>query len=97
MRIPKLFLSDILEHPDNDAPRLAAADWLEEKGDIDRAHFIRMQCVRGPVQEDDTLRDIEAEEERKLLRVHEDEWLSEVQAWASDKPIFRRGFVGGRG
>jgi uncharacterized protein (TIGR02996 family) len=27
------FLQDILEHPNDDAPRLIHADWLEEHGD----------------------------------------------------------------
>jgi len=42
----------ILEAPDDDAPRLVWADWLEENGDPDRAEFVRLQCewanlVRG--------------------------------------------------
>jgi uncharacterized protein (TIGR02996 family) len=38
------FLQDIIEHPEDDAPRLIYADWLEEHGDSDRAEFIRVQC-----------------------------------------------------
>lgn len=38
------FLQEIIEHPDNDAPRLIYADWLEEQGDSARAAFIRAQC-----------------------------------------------------
>jgi uncharacterized protein (TIGR02996 family) len=34
----------ILDDPDDDAPRLVWADWLEEHGDPDRAEFIRLQC-----------------------------------------------------
>ena len=37
------FLADILEHPDEDGPRLVYADWLEDQGDADRAEFIRAQ------------------------------------------------------
>jgi uncharacterized protein (TIGR02996 family) len=37
-------LAAILEAPDDDAPRLVYADWLEEQGDADRAEFIRLQC-----------------------------------------------------
>jgi uncharacterized protein (TIGR02996 family) len=33
----------ILENPDDDAPRLVYADWLEEQGDP-LAEFIRLQC-----------------------------------------------------
>lgn len=38
------FLADIIEHPDDDAPRLIYADWLEDHGDASRAEFIRVQC-----------------------------------------------------
>jgi uncharacterized protein (TIGR02996 family) len=38
------FLADILEHPDDDTPRLIYADWLDEHGDADRAELIRVQC-----------------------------------------------------
>jgi uncharacterized protein (TIGR02996 family) len=38
------FLADILAHPDDDAPRLIFADWLDENGGPDRASFIRVQC-----------------------------------------------------
>lgn len=38
------FLRSICEHPDDDAPRLIFADWLEERGQRDRAEFIRIQC-----------------------------------------------------
>ncbi|MBM3981395.1 MAG: TIGR02996 domain-containing protein [Planctomycetes bacterium] len=34
----------IVAHPDEDTPRLAYADWLDEHGDPDRAAFIRAQC-----------------------------------------------------
>src|SRR5690348_10440338 len=38
------FLASILENPDDDAPRLIYADWLDEQGRHDRAEFIRIQC-----------------------------------------------------
>src|SRR5438552_3245579 len=37
------FLREICEHPDDDAPRLIYADWLEENGQPERAEFIRVQ------------------------------------------------------
>src|SRR5688572_7761584 len=36
------FLRAICEVPDDDAPRLVFADWLDEHGDPDRAEFIRL-------------------------------------------------------
>jgi uncharacterized protein (TIGR02996 family) len=37
-------LSAVADDPDEDAPRLVLADWLEEHGDPARAEFIRLQC-----------------------------------------------------
>jgi len=34
----------ICDAPDDDAPRLIYADWLDEHGDPERAEFIRIQC-----------------------------------------------------
>ena len=36
------FLAAILDAPDDDAPRLVYADWLDERGDSERAEFIRL-------------------------------------------------------
>src|SRR5215213_6729162 len=36
-------LQAILAAPDDDAPRLVFADWLDEHGEPDRAEFIRVQ------------------------------------------------------
>jgi uncharacterized protein (TIGR02996 family) len=48
------FVADIMEHQDDDAPRLILADWLEDRGgpgDADRAEFIRVQCRRATIVE----------------------------------------------
>ena len=37
------FLAAIHDAPDDDAPRLVFADWLEERGEVERAEFIRIQ------------------------------------------------------
>jgi uncharacterized protein (TIGR02996 family) len=37
-------LKAISVHADEDTPRLVYADWLDERGDHDRAEFIRVQC-----------------------------------------------------
>lgn len=37
-------LAAIRQFPDNDAPRLIFADWLDEHGEGERAEFIRVQC-----------------------------------------------------
>lgn len=38
-------LAGVLEAPDDDAPRLVLADWLDENGDPERAEFIRVQVA----------------------------------------------------
>lgn len=38
-------LAGIYEQPDDDAPRLVYADWLEEHGELERAEVIRLQCM----------------------------------------------------
>lgn len=42
--IQDAFLADIIEHPDDDTPRLIYADWLEDHDQPERAEFIRVQC-----------------------------------------------------
>ncbi len=37
------FMAEILAHPEDDAPRLAFADWLDENGQPERAEFVRVQ------------------------------------------------------
>ena len=46
MSMEDAFLADIIEHPEDDTPRLVFADWLEDRGDApgrDLAEFIRLQ------------------------------------------------------
>lgn len=38
------FLRAIIAAPDDDLPRLVFSDWLDERGEGDRAEFIRVQC-----------------------------------------------------
>jgi uncharacterized protein (TIGR02996 family) len=59
MTSDEAFLADIIAHPDDDAPRLVYADWLEENGQPDRAGFIRAQVQRlraGPGAPEEELR-----------------------------------------
>lgn len=41
------FLADILEHPEEDAPRLIFADWLEDNGRAERATVLRWCVANG--------------------------------------------------
>ena len=42
--VEQAFLADIAVQPQDDAPRLIFADWLEEHEQGERAEFIRVQC-----------------------------------------------------
>lgn len=43
MSLPAEFLANVIHSPLEDAPRLVAADWLDENGDPARAEFVRLQ------------------------------------------------------
>jgi uncharacterized protein (TIGR02996 family) len=86
------FIAAVAATPDDDAVRLVFADWLEDRGDTDRAEFIRVQCELARLEPADArypdlhLRQLE------LLARHEQEWLGE---WA-DRLVrweFRRGLL----
>src|SRR5262245_46067126 len=86
------FLRPIIETPEDDAPRLVYADWLEDHGDPDRAEFIRVQCRLASIDEDDPERRELLRREYDLLAEHGGEWaaplVGKVRRWQ-----FRRGFV----
>jgi uncharacterized protein (TIGR02996 family) len=95
-------LSAILAEPDEDTPRLAFADWLDEYGgeaERVRAEFIRVQIdlARVPAGEGRPI-DLLGRE-KKLLVSHRVAWLTPLQA--EGEPLrggdahgqFRRGFV----
>jgi uncharacterized protein (TIGR02996 family) len=82
------FLHMILENPDEDAPRLVYADWLEEQGDP-LAEFIRLQCELVITQDEQqeltnqlfAVPHFPSRKEQDFLRqgqcldLHADEWL----------------------
>jgi uncharacterized protein (TIGR02996 family) len=90
------FLQEIAAAPDDDAPRLVYADWLEERGDP-RGEFIRIQCelarfdglqFGGLLEPDSDLVVREAD----LLRDNEARWLGPLSEFCQ-RCTFRRGFV----
>src|SRR5262245_54908644 len=86
-------LAGVAAEPEDDAPRLVMADWLDENGDPLRAEFIRAQlevrrldfytvrsaALRRRVEE------LHKQHARKWLK---DDWLAKTRF-----PVFRRGFV----
>jgi uncharacterized protein (TIGR02996 family) len=102
-------LQAILANPDDDAPRLALAAWLEAQGDCHgaaRAEFIRLQVQSARLPEQDARRPALAVRERTLLQAHGDAWLRPLPEWVQPRPgsfwdpdpelrryPFHRGFV----
>ncbi len=89
------FLQDVCEHPDDDAPRLIYADWLDERGgkpERARAAFIRAQVRLAALGLDDPGRPNLEDEAQDLLAENEKEWMA---AWPEEVGAreFRRGFV----
>jgi uncharacterized protein (TIGR02996 family) len=88
----KALLRAILDNPDDDAPRLIYADWLEEYSDPDRATFIRAQIELARLPPDHADRDRLVQIERSLWKSKRAAWTAWVPDWArADR--FRRGFL----
>ena len=70
------FIAAIKAAPDDDAPRLIFADWLDERGESERAEFIRVQCelARHPV----VVRDLVPlrRREQTLMGLNLTDWFS---------------------
>lgn len=79
------FLADIVGQMD-DGPRLVYADWLDDRGEADRADFIRVQIelARLPAGsqrgQELYLRQIE------LLRHHAERWARGLGRWDQSRP-----------
>jgi uncharacterized protein (TIGR02996 family) len=86
------FLQAVVEAPEDDAPRLVYADWLDEQGDSDRAEFIRLQCALAKLPADAPQRPAMHQREEELLLLHSWEWAAgfgwRIQVWQ-----FVRGFI----
>jgi uncharacterized protein (TIGR02996 family) len=85
------FLQHILAHPDDDAPRLIYADWLEERGDP-RGEFIRVQCELAAMHRYDPRRTDLEDRDNTLLKKHARRWAEPLLRYVK-RLEFRRGFV----
>jgi uncharacterized protein (TIGR02996 family) len=86
------FLTAIRKAPDDDAPRLACADWLDEHGESDRAAFIRLQCQMHRMPQRGLKFTRVRDQTDKLLKKHEKEWVGPLARWVR-RYDFRRGFI----
>src|SRR5262249_9755688 len=81
------FLQDVIEHPDDDAPRLVYADWLDEHGKADRPAVIRLPRQLARHKDPPGLA-----REVILLRKNAKRWAGPL-AKHVDEVAYRRGFV----
>jgi uncharacterized protein (TIGR02996 family) len=84
------FLADIKEAPEDDAPRLIFADWLEEQGDP-RGEFMRVQCQLARMSQDDPRRNDLRWRESELRDQNILSWLGRLPPGI--QPTFRRGLL----
>ena len=61
--------------PDDDAPRLAYADWLDDHADPDRAEFVRLQCL---LHRGDRVPRTARRRADRLFAAHRARWLAEL-------------------
>src|SRR5262245_46514164 len=74
------FLEAIRQN-DDDRSRLVFADWLDERGDPDRAEFIRLQVELANWVADLDRRTALKAREQELLERHAREWLGELSSF----------------
>jgi uncharacterized protein (TIGR02996 family) len=88
--IPAELLEQMLDEPNNDAPRLVYADQLQEKQDP-YGEFIHIDCAlaRSPKESRDV---IQEERRNDLLAKHGKQWTGVVSGLAESHEI-QRGFV----
>jgi uncharacterized protein (TIGR02996 family) len=82
-------LQTILDHPEDDVPRLVYADWQEEHGQIAHAELIRVQCALADLSETET-------DQREQLQIRERELLQLPELIIGDiHARYDRGFITG--
>jgi uncharacterized protein (TIGR02996 family) len=86
------FVRAILETPEDDAPRLVYADWLDEQGDEARAEFIRGQIALSRMKTGSAEHKKLSKRIDKLLQEHKQEWLRLLTRGADRYVGFSRGF-----
>jgi uncharacterized protein (TIGR02996 family) len=90
-------LDAVLAEPEQEAPRLIYADWLEEHGELDeqpRAEFIRVQCELARMDEKGPRRKALREREKQLWETHREAWIKHLPAHLRKKNVrFHRGFL----
>jgi uncharacterized protein (TIGR02996 family) len=85
------FIRAILAEPEDDAPRLVFADWLEERGEGDRAAWIRASCRRAKVRSNEPGFNELIDQVRERFRRCRPAWWQEVTGVSqhNDRGMFR--------
>jgi uncharacterized protein (TIGR02996 family) len=83
-------LRDIVENTDDDTPRLVYADWLDDRGEADRAELIRVQCRLAALPEGGAEAKRLAAREKELLKQHGAAWGDTHLGMVGE---LRRGFI----
>jgi len=92
MLVEGAFLQAIIADPDDDAPRLIYADWLDEQGECERAEFIRVQCALARMKKTDPDWKQLWDRERDLIVFHSHLWSVPLRRFVTAFWC-RRGFV----
>ena len=85
------FLESICAEPEEDAPRLIFADWLDDRGDS-RGQFIRVQIALSRMSDDADGREALQNREATLLSRHRVKWSAPLRGIACSAE-FSRGFI----
>jgi uncharacterized protein (TIGR02996 family) len=97
MSLDEVFWQDILDHPNDDVPRLVYADWLEEQANPEaaaRGGFMHAQCLLARLPAEDPNRAALEKRARALLAEHEQAWsLPLLRRCQVDRWCFHRGAV----
>src|SRR5438309_3057056 len=72
------FLAAIRRDPDDDAPRLVYADWLDEHGDPDRAEFIRAEVEMARLPYDHPRRRQLRDQANAIWKCHGERWYGDL-------------------
>jgi uncharacterized protein (TIGR02996 family) len=84
----------ILATPEDDAPRLVYADWLDEHGQPERGEFIRVQCAMARIPAHTARWRPLHDRAVRLERDWREDWTGPVQKRVLEAHL-RRGFVDG--
>ena len=91
----EMLLRAVFAHPEDDAPRLAYADWLDESGgEPERAALIRVQCELARLPADDPRRRPPTAGGQTPPRGRKSKWRAGLPRWRGVVwGNFSRGFI----